>query len=318
MPNQRDTGMARLHRRTLLRLAVPLAAAAAAAAALPSLVDGDPGGSAAADTTTPAGDPGSLGAGTATRAAAVETTYADRLDALLTERAEELAAGSGADVSVAASRGALQIAHRPDLQHDTASIVKAQLLVMALRHYGTVADAPGARLRAMITASDNDAATAVYDALGGADALAQACTDFGMTGTEPREDAWGLTDTTAPDQLTLLGHALYEGLLDADQTAYARDLMSSVTASQRWGVSAAAADGEAVWLKNGWDTRTALGGRWVVNSIGVLAGDTDDPIRIAVLTSGSASHADGIALVESLAALARTTLDGGLRQPDLQ
>ncbi|MQM24276.1 serine hydrolase [Glycomyces albidus] len=310
MPNQRiDGGLARLHRRTLLRLTVPVAVAAAGAAALAAVGDG---GTGAADTATPATEPGGLGGGTATRGAAADTTYADLLASRLAERIDAHLAdtGTSADVSVAASRGPVRIAYEPDLRHDTASIVKTQLLVMALRHHGSVDDAPDERLRPMITASDNSAATAVYRDLGGADALAQACADYGMTGTEPRQDAWGLTDTTAPDQLTLLGHALYEGLLDADQVAYARELMSSVVASQDWGVSAAAADGETVWLKNGWDTRTALGGRWVVNTTGILAGDTDTPTRLAVLTSGTGSQSEGVALVESLAALARSTLDG--------
>ncbi|WP_112136823.1 serine hydrolase [Glycomyces dulcitolivorans] len=313
MPNPRDdSGTALLRRRTLLRLTVPVAVAAAGTAALLPLLGNRDGGTGAADTPTPAGEPGGLGSDPATRAAAAETTYADTLTARLAERIDAHLAdtGTAADVSAAASRGALQITYNPDRRHDTASIVKAQLLVMALRHYGAVADAPDTRLRTMITASDNAAATAVYDSLGGADALVQACADYGMTATEPQQDAWGLTETTAPDQLTLLGHALYEGLLDADQVAYARDLMSSVAGSQDWGVSAAAADGEAVWLKNGWDTRTALGGLWVVNTIGVLAGDTDTPTRIAVLTSGASSQSEGVALVEAVAGLARSVLDG--------
>ncbi|SDD57006.1 serine hydrolase [Glycomyces harbinensis] len=220
--------------------------------------------------------------------------------------------------SVAVDDGEFQLDYEGDVQYDTASIVKVEILTMMLEHYGTLGEVPdwvmdSAEL--MIRNSDNDATNDVlyggtFD--DGHAAIAQAHIDFGLENTNPNEtEQWGKTQTTAIDQLRVLELALYEegGVLDAEQVEYARSLMGDLADFQEWGVSAAAHDGETVWMKNGWDTRDVMGGEWVVNSIGVIAGDTDQPIEIAIMTGGSASDAEGIERVEELAEIIRTVVD---------
>lgn len=218
--------------------------------------------------------------------------------------------------SIAVDDSEFQLEYEGYTQYETASIVKVEILTMMLREYGTLDEVPGwllARAEAMIKDSSNDATNEIlyggtFD--DGHAAIAQAHIDFGLENTNPNEtEQWGKTNTTAVDQLTVLDHALYEGILDADQVEFTRSVMGDLSDSQQWGVLAAAEEDETVWMKNGWDTRSAMGGEWVVNSIGVIAGDTEYPIRIAILTGGSASHSEGVERLEAIAEIVRGIVD---------
>ncbi|WP_051393371.1 serine hydrolase [Glycomyces arizonensis] len=217
-------------------------------------------------------------------------------------------------VSIAVNDSEFELAYNGDEQHDTASIVKVEILGMLLLNYDTVADIPDwvmADAEKMIKESDNNATNdLLFGVLDGHQTMRDAHEIFGLTGTEPGEgERWGLTQTTAVDQLTMLKGALYEGILTEEQAQLSRDLMGDLADFQDWGVVAGAEDGESVWMKNGWDTRDALGGEWAVNSIGVIAGDTEEPIMLSILTGGSASEEEGIALVEDLAEITREIVD---------
>ncbi|MFJ4004746.1 hypothetical protein ACIPWL_15040 [Streptomyces sp. NPDC090023] len=203
--------------------------------------------------------------------------------------------------------------------HDTASVVKvgilAALLLRAQDAGRTLTAAEQERAASMIRRSDNDSATALWHAIGGAAGLDAAHHRLGLTATVGGANGyWGLTRTTALDQLTLLQHVFGPSpVLNAASRAYLAQLMGSVVPEQRWGISAvgpgapkngcalgngcAPKDGCA--LKNGWFPRDATG-RWVVHSVGRVSGPDGDRL-LAVLTEGTASHAEGIALVESAA-----------------
>ncbi|GKQ34823.1 serine hydrolase [Streptomyces sp. A012304] len=187
---------------------------------------------------------------------------------------------------------------------DTASIVKVDILAALLLQ----AQDEGRRLTAreeayaavMIRSSDNDAATALWKAIGGADGLDAANARFGLTDTVGGDGGlWGLTRTTAADQLTLLRQVFGDdSQLDEASRTYVQGLMGEIAAGQRWGVSAAA-DGTAWALKNGWLPRGTTG-LWDVNSIGrVTVGGR--VLLVAVVSDGNAALAAGIALVEAAA-----------------
>ncbi|MEV4920231.1 serine hydrolase [Streptomyces tirandamycinicus] len=195
----------------------------------------------------------------------------------------------------------------------TASIVKADVLAALLLQ----AQDAGRRLTeqerqwaaAMIRASDNAAATALWDVIGGADGLAEANRRLGLRETAPgQEGLWGLTETTVSDQLRLL-RALFtaESALSGTSRAYVQELMGSVSAGQDWGVSAAGDAGSAR-LKNGWLPRSDTG-LWVVNSIGLVERD-GRRLLIAVLSDGRPTQEAGITLVEGVAEGAAAYLAG--------
>ncbi|MGW3094149.1 serine hydrolase [Streptomyces sp. NPDC001102] len=235
-------------------------------------------------------------------------------DALLAAAMESLSVEDGAAVSVAVlDVDSGESAAYGDGAFDTASIVKVDILAALLLR----AQDEGRRLTAaekayatkMIENSDNASASALWDVIGRADGLDAANKRFGLTGTEGGDGAlWGLTRTTAADQLTLLGQVFGEdSKLTAASRSYLRGLMGRIEADQQWGVSAAA-DGTAWALKNGWLPRSTTG-LWDVNSIGrVTAGGRT--FLVAVLSDGNSTQAKGISLVEAAARAAVAVFTG--------
>lgn len=228
------------------------------------------------------------------------------LDAELAGAVEPLLTGAGgAAVSVAvldSGSGTRAVYGGADATYDTASIVKVDILAaLLLRAQDEKRELTGGERGyavAMIENSDNDSATALLAAVGGVAGLDAANERLGLTATTAAH-AWGLTRTTAADQLTLLeavfGTDTGTGL-SADSRTYLRGLMAAVEADQQWGVSAA---GSGWALKNGWMPRTATG-LWNINSIGqVTAGG--HTYLVAVLSGGQRTKESGIALVESAA-----------------
>ncbi|RPE37041.1 serine hydrolase [Kitasatospora cineracea] len=196
----------------------------------------------------------------------------------------------------------------------TASIVKVDILAaLLLRNDGVLTGDQKAAAALMIEQSDNDAATALFDAVGGATGLDEANAAFGLTGTAAGTDGfWGLTSTTAADQARLLRVVFTEDSpLGSASRAYLAKLMGLVADDQDWGVSAAD-QGGAVQLKNGWLPRDSTG-LWVVNSIGRIEYG-GRPLLVSVLSDGSATEDAGIALVESVAAAAVRAFADGAQQ----
>ncbi|CAL9614796.1 serine hydrolase [Streptomyces sp. Tu 3180] len=191
----------------------------------------------------------------------------------------------------------------------TASVVKvdilAALLLGAQDAGRELTAAERSYAAAMIVRSDNDAASALWDAIGRSAGLDAANARFGLTGTAGGDGTlWGLTRTTAVDRLGLLRQVFgEESELGAESRAFARGLMERVVADQAWGVPAAA-DAGTVWaVKNGWLPRDATG-LWVVHSTGcVTVGGR--VCLMAVLSDGNATRARGVALVERAAAAVR-------------
>ncbi|MFD3477670.1 serine hydrolase [Streptomyces sp. NPDC058695] len=198
---------------------------------------------------------------------------------------------------------------------DTASIVKVDILAALLLRAQDAGRALTSQERAYATAmienSDNASATALWDSIGGADGLDAANLTLGLTGTRAGAGGeWGLTQTTAEDQLTLL-RAVFStegsGLSGASR-AYVVGLMGRTAADQRWGVSAAADSVSGCALKNGWLPRTATG-LWDINSVGrVTVGGK--PYLVSVLSDGNATKEVGVALVERVATAAVSVLTG--------
>ncbi|MFF7279956.1 serine hydrolase [Streptomyces griseorubiginosus] len=196
---------------------------------------------------------------------------------------------------------------------DTASIVKVDILAALLLQHQDEGTALTAREKAyattMIENSDNASASALWDTIGKAAGLDAANKRLGLTGTEGGDGAlWGLTQTTAADQLTLLQQVFGDDSeLSESSRSYLQGLMGRIEADQRWGVSAAA-DGSGSALKNGWLPRSTTG-LWDINSIGrVTVGG--HPFLVAVLSNGNSTQAKGISLVEAAAKAAVSVFTG--------
>jgi beta-lactamase class A len=214
-------------------------------------------------------------------------------------------------VAVLDKKTGQKFSYRGTKTYDTASVVKVQvlacLLMTAQDRDRDLTSTELALAKRMIRLSDNDATTSLFNRLGKNSAV-QACDKrLGLTETKVNS-AWGLTRTTVDDQVKLLSQLVSTSSpLDADSRKLAFTLMNSVDKSQDWGVPAAARSGETFTVKNGWDTRTADNGRWVVNSVGRITSANTD-VSVAVLSHGHASMGAGIAVVEKVAKMTRQYL----------
>ncbi|WP_405989190.1 serine hydrolase [Streptomyces sp. NBC_00986] len=199
-----------------------------------------------------------------------------------------------------------------DVPYDTASIVKVDilsaLLVQAQDAGRGLTQQERTLAEAMIEHSDNDAANALWREIGRAPGLEAVNRRLGLSSTVGGAGGlWGLTRTTATDQVRLLGAVFADGgtssasgsALTKTSQSYLRTLMTRIAAGQSWGVSAAS-DGGAGWaLKNGWLQRSTTG-LWDINSVGRVTSGTHHYL-VAVLSDGNASMTGGIAAVESAA-----------------
>ncbi len=186
---------------------------------------------------------------------------------------------------------------------DSASVVKVTILGALLRkaedqhRYLTATEA--ARARAMITRSDNNAASALWAELGRRylqhflDVARMAHTVLGPGGF------WGLTQITANDQVVLLRLLLNSNsVLNASARGYALRLMAEVTPAQRWGVPAGAPTRLTVHVKNGWLPLATHG--WRIHSIGCFTGHGGG-YSIVVLTEDNPTMTYGITTIEAIA-----------------
>jgi beta-lactamase class A len=199
---------------------------------------------------------------------------------------------------------------------DEASVVKLDVLETLLAERGRIGTGLSAGDRTlaeqMIEDSDNDAATSLWDEVGGASGIRSFNTSAGLADTVPSScvncpgfpwPGWGLSTTVPADQLTLL-RALVEpnSLLTNTERSYALSLMENVTPDQRWGVTGGVPDQATVALKNGWLPLDSANNDWQINSVGWISGSGRDYL-IAVLTTGNPTEQYGIDSIDQLAAM---------------
>jgi beta-lactamase class A len=226
----------------------------------------------------------------------------------LTAAVAPVIAASGGNVAVAVddlSTGATA-AFDGSTEFVTASIVKVDILatlLYQLQQAGQSVDADDQdEARTMIENSDNDAASDLYAEVGGSQAIDEANQVFGLTQTTVGTDGyWGLTTTTAADQIQLLRTVFTSpSPLSPASQDYIQGLMSHVESDQQWGIPAAADPGTLFAVKNGWLPNPTW---WEINSIGEIVHD-GQRLLIAVLSADNASEQAGISLVETVATTA--------------
>ncbi|ROQ31681.1 beta-lactamase family protein [Streptomyces sp. PanSC19] len=150
------------------------------------------------------------------------------------------------------------------LAYDSASIAKVLIMQAVLGRAEELGRAPtrleARRLKAMITRSDNTAATELWEGLSRA-RLNRVLREAGARDTVlGHGNYWGLTRTTARDQLALLAAV--------SRRDEALSLMGQVVHAQAWGVTAGAPRTVKVHLKNGWLPRATHA--WRVHSVGIV------------------------------------------------
>jgi hypothetical protein len=160
----------------------------------------------------------------------------------------------------------------------TASVIKVPiamaLLAMVDAQGRTLTPAELSALQLMITQSDNNSATALWNEVGGASVIGLMRT-LGATDTAPDPGgAWGFTLTTSHDLAIVLAR-LAQGVLGPSATDLIISLMRQVIPAEAWGIGAAI-PGAAI--KNGWYPDP---GDWRVNCLGIAGGRT---YALAIMT----------------------------------
>ena len=206
------------------------------------------------------------------------------------------------------------------LPQDEASVVKVGILeTLLVQSSAGLSPGQATLARQMIEDSDNGATTTLWNAVGGAEGIRAFDARAGLTSTIPSPcvrcagfpwPGWGLTTTTALDQLTLLRQLISPGqALSAPMREFALNLMENVAPDQRWGVSGGVPPRVTVALKNGWLPLNAARTDWQINSVGWVAGHGRDYL-IAVLSTGNPSEAYGIDTIDALSAIVWRQLAG--------
>lgn len=216
--------------------------------------------------------------------------------------------GGHAGVAVLDRTTGLTVAANADAIFQTASIVKFDILATRLYQHQQAGTSMTAHERslafAMITESDNNAASALYQMDNQVTGMEEANEAFGLKVTVPNS-AWGETHTTPADQLLLLSAVMDpDGPINDDNRQYILSLMSKVDPQQRWGITAAAGpDATNVYVKNGWDTIDQYGGMRGDNSIGRIIEPGHDWL-IAVMSDYNRSDGAGHTVDGTLATMA--------------
>ena len=137
------------------------------------------------------------------------------------------------------------------MRFNSASVVKAMMMVSVLRRAQgrRLTDRERGLLKPMVTASDNDAASAIYVQIGN-DGLNRVARAAGMNKFKP-SSVWGNSQITAADQVRFFMQI--DTLVPPAHRRYARKLLSSIIGPQRWGIPRVAkSKGLKTFFKGGW------------------------------------------------------------------
>jgi hypothetical protein len=215
-------------------------------------------------------------------------------------------------IAVSYPEEGLTAAYHPHRRFDTASIVKADILGVLLiqhRQAGTpLSEGERELATQMIEDSDNDAATALWDAVGGAVGMETGNAALRLHGIVPGTGGyWGLTTTTVSSELGLLADLTSaRPPLPAAARRYELNLMRHVEPAQAWGITAAATAHTRPAVKNGW-LPVGPDGQWVINSIGVIR-HAGQRLDIVVLSSGQPDETAGIRQAQAAARAAAAAI----------
>jgi Beta-lactamase enzyme family len=185
----------------------------------------------------------------------------------------------------------------------TASVVKIEIMAAALLRAQDegrdLSDWEVSRITPMIHSSDDPSASALWGSLGGEPGMAAYGDRLGLTATVEIAPKWGLTETTAEDQVAFVHRLLQGDLLQPSGRAHAWWQLRNVREDQRWGVGNGVPEDWEVGLKNGFFASECCG--WRVNSVGYVADPEGGGYTIAVLSDGWRSLEEGIPMVETVA-----------------
>ncbi len=205
--------------------------------------------------------------------------------------------------------------HNGDELTPMASVAKVAIMVtvmdQAMRANRPLTEWEMSMLRPMITVSDNDSASALWEYIGGGAAVAETLRSMGLVNTVPNPmEAWGASRSTPKEVALLLSKIALGEILDKPNRELALSLMGQVDPNQTWGISAGVPTNQLlhadVAIKDGWNPTQ---GGWWVNSAGLVMPLGSQPMyALAILTRQQPSMEYGIATIEGVASRVHAAL----------
>jgi len=152
------------------------------------------------------------------------------------------------------------------------------------------------KIQKMITESDNACTSYFWKKLGGETYMNEFFQQMGMNETNAGKNGyWGLTETTASDQIRLLTYFVKENtFLTKYRQQTLLSWMKDVNKTQNWGYSSIK-EGN-VYVKNGWSPKEK--NNWRINSLGIIEHD-DERYIVCVLSIGHESYEMGVENIEN-------------------
>ncbi|MGH9172013.1 MAG: serine hydrolase [Acidimicrobiales bacterium] len=198
----------------------------------------------------------------------------------------------------------------------TASIVKvdimATLLYQANGARRSLTASESELIPPMIEVSSNSAATSMWYAAGGGNAIGSFNSMLGMSSTTMSTcvvcgsfpwPGWGLSTTRPVDQLALLKQLVMpSNLISKDQQHYALNLMSHIEPSLQWGVSQSVPSSATVAMKTGDLPLNSSDTDWQVNSLGWVDAGSHNYL-MAMLSTGNPSLEYGVDTLNEISAM---------------
>lgn len=208
------------------------------------------------------------------------------------------------------------------------STIKVPILVTLLRQRRLTA-LERELAQGALTASDNEAAAALFSRLGGLELASRAVeTTLGSASGEPTEVA---TAPPPPGAVSTYGQTLWSPrasaeffralacrrLLGAGNTDYVLDLMAEVTPEQRWGLGAVSISGAGhIGYKGGWGPEADLGGAYLVRQSGVVEKADGRGFAVTLIAqAASGSFESAVAVLNQMASWLAENLAPGAYQP---
>ena len=191
-------------------------------------------------------------------------------------------------------------------QHESASLIKAMILVAYLRELAREGREPSdfelQQMDYMIRLSDNYSASELYEAVG-PEALDELAAEAGMRSFETNA-FWGSCLLTAEDQVRLF--VSLDRLLPAAHRDLARDMLENIASFHSWGIPQAARPAWRVFFKGGWRPDEEDG--QIVHQAALLERGSRK-VAMAVLTTHNPSETYGH---DTVRGIARRLLSSGV------
>jgi beta-lactamase family protein len=139
----------------------------------------------------------------------------------------------------------------------------------------------------MIEHSDNNAAQLLFDRLGSGNGQLAFYQKIGVAGYVPNSYGWGWGMLPPIGQVQVLALLQQGKILNAEDRAFALNLMSNVQSDQRMGVGETLPPGATVAMKDGWVP--APDGLWAINTSGIVTAGSETYI-IVVYTAHQSDY----------------------------